>query len=274
MAAVEQGTVNAAVINIKNMHGEVTFNCSSTLAQEIGANTGRLDLSTLLPELSHNGLYLIARQVLFYDPKLARHLGHSESWVSPMDQRVVDYNLEIAREAAELGFDEIQFDYVRFPDGGELLPVYEDRYTAISSFLQRARMLLSGKAVVSADVFGRTMWSWNTRKIDPIGQSLEEISTHVDFISPMLYPSHYNEERYKNDPYLVVKDALTTGRTRIDTPFRPFLQAFDRAIPPTMTLEDYIKAQVSAAIDNGADGYLFWHPACDYASLYKALAER
>jgi hypothetical protein len=137
--------------------------------------------------------------------------------------------------------------------------------------LQRARQLLSGRVVLSVDVFGRVLWEWNKKRIDPIGQSLEEIAAYVDLISPMLYPSHYKEQRYKDDPYVVVKEAMVSGKARVATPLRPFLQAFDQAIPSSLTLETYIQAQIQAAQDSGANGYLFWHPACDYTSLYMVL---
>ena len=87
----------------------------------------------------------------------------------------------------------------------------------------------------------------------------------------MLYPSHYSEQRYKDDPYLVVSEALTTGEARVATPFRPFLQAFQMDIPASMSFEDYIRAQIRAAQEHGADGYLFWNPSCEYAALFRVL---
>lgn len=271
--AVQEGKLNAVVINVKNMYGELTYNSAVPLARSIGASTGRVDLAALVKRLEADGIYTIARQVLFYDPKLATHFGLGQPWVPPDDKRAVDYNLQIAEEVASLGFDEIQFDYVRYNDGGNLSAIYADRYAAINSFLSSAQRLLSGRVALSVDVFGRVLWDWNKKLIDPIGQSLEGISPLVNFISPMLYPSHYNEQRYKDNPYTVVSEALTTGEERVSTPFRPFLQAFDRDIPAGMTMEDYIRAQIRAAKDNGADGYLFWNPACDYAPLYRALGE-
>ena len=115
------------------------------------------------------------------------------------------------------------------------------------------------------------MWGWNAKLIDPIGQSLEGIAPYVDFISPMLYPSHYVEDYYKDDPYRVVSEALASGNERVKARFRPFLQAFDLDLPEGMSLEDYIRAQIRAAEDGGADGYLFWNPSCDYTALYRAL---
>ncbi len=271
LAEARAGKINAVVINVKNMHGEVTYKSTVPLAREIGAVTGLLDLRMLLPRLHQAGIYVIARQVVFYDPKLAAHLGVAGDWVSPADEAVVSYNLAIAQEVASWGFDEIQFDYIRYPDGDELVAAYADRYTAIDRFLTAAQRLLSGRMALSADVFGRVMWDWNAKRIDPIGQSLEDIASHMDCISPMLYPSHYSEQRYKDDPYLVVSEALKTGEARVGTPFRPFLQAFNLDIPSGMSFEDYIHAQILAAQEHGADGYLFWNPACDYTTLFRVL---
>ena len=271
MSAVRAGELNAVVINIKNMYGEITYASKVPLAMKINASTGRLDMASVVRTLQTSGVYVIARQVLFYDPKLANYLGKNDPWVDPDNEVAVDYNLQIAQEVASLGFDEIQFDYARYADGGTLTPIYNERYAAVNGFLAAARRLLNGRVELSVDIFGRVLWNWNKKGIDPIGQSLEGIAPHVDFISPMLYPSHYSEQRYKDDPYGVVKEALTLGEERVETPFRPFLQAFDRYIPTGMTMEKYIRNQVQAAIELGADGYLFWNPSCDYTALYRAL---
>ena len=271
MDAVRAGKLNAVVINVKNMHGEITYASSVPLALKINAATGRVDMASVVRSLQASGVYVIARQVLFYDPKLASYLGKSDPWIDPDNKVAVTYNLQIAQEVASLGVDEIQFDYARYADGGTLTPIYDARYAAVNSFLAAARRLLNGRVEMSVDVFGRVLWDWNKKGIDPIGQSLEGIAPHVDFISPMLYPSHYSEQRYKDDPYGVVKEALTLGEERVKTPFRPFLQAFDRYIPTGMTMEDYIRNQVRAAKEVGVDGYLFWNPSCDYAALYRAL---
>ncbi len=271
IAEAKKGKINAVVINVKNMHGEVTYASNVPLAREIGAAVGRINPRVLIRRLHDVGIYVIARQVLFYDPKLAAYLKLSSHWVPPNNSQAVKYNLAIASEVASLGFDELQFDYLRFPDGDGLGTGYGARYAAIDKFLDAARKVLAGRITISADLFGRVMWNWNKKKIDPIGQSLEEIAARVDFVSPMLYPSHYSEEYYKDNPYRVVKEALATGKTRVKTPLRPFLQAFNRDIPTGMSLEEYIRAQIKAAQEAGADGYLFWNPNCDYTALYRAL---
>ena len=270
-AARKAEKIDAVVINVKNMHGELTYDSAISLAVELGASTGRLDLGALVPALRQRGFYVIARQVLFYDPLLARHLGAAEEWVDVDNRSAVEYNLAIAEEVASLGFDELQFDYIRYADVGSLEARYEERYAAVDRFLAEARRRLAGRITLSADLFGRVLWPWNERRIDPIGQSLEEMSAHLDFVSPMVYPSHYAEQAYRDDPYGVVSDALRAGKARVSASYRPFLQAFDLALPVGMSLETYIEEQIRAAEDAGADGYLFWHPACEYDALYRAL---
>jgi len=265
------GKLDTLVINVKNMHGEVTYSSAVPLAQTIGASVGRIDFSLLIPELHRRGFYVIARQVLFFDPKLARHLRLADDWVPADNQTAVDYNLALADEVANLGFDEIQFDYIRFADDGALVAAYESRYRAVESFLAQAEDLVSDRVSISADLFGRVLWPWNMQRIDPIGQSLEGVSPYLDHISPMLYPSHYVEQSYRDDPYSVVSDALTGANRRVAASFRPFLQAFDMAVPDGMSLQAYIAEQIRAAKQCGADGYLFWHPACDYSALYEVL---
>ncbi len=270
-AAREAGQIDAVVINVKNMHGEVTYDSHIALAHEIGATTGVLDVPSLLQDLHARGFYVIARQVVFYDPLLAAHLGRTDEWAPCDDPRVREYNLDIAEEVASMGFDELQFDYVRYPDGGELEDIYSDRFEAITSFLAEANARLGDALPLSADLFGRVMWPWNSRRIDPIGQSLEDMAPQLAYVTPMLYPSHYVEQVYKDDPYRTVQDALSSGKNRVQADFRPFLQAFDRDIPAGMSLEIYINEQIRAARDYGADGYLFWNPACEYAPLFDVL---
>ncbi len=267
---------NALVIDIKDNHGAVYYDTKVPLAQKIGARQPLLQLAELLPQLKARGFYLIARQVLFYDPKLAQHLKalaterEQGRWVSPADERVQNYNLAIAEEVATLGFDEIQFDYVRWPDGGPYQPVYAERYAALERFLQRSHARLNQKITLSADVFGRALWTWNAKKIDPIGQHLETFQRYLDILSPMIYPSHYETEALRADPYGTIRKALSSGLKR-GLRLRPFLQAFEMRIPATMTYAQYIHAQLHAARELGIESYLFWNPRGDYTGLWQAL---
>ncbi len=284
---------NALVIDIKDNHGTVAYDTKVPLAQKIGARGNLLKLDELVPHLKKLGFYVIARQVVFYDPKLAKALAPGPSpvredrrgvaarlaegrgeglvWVSPADERVQEYNLAIAAEVAAAGFDELQFDYIRWPDGGAYKPIYAERYAAIERFLLRAHQRLHGKIRLSADVFGRTLWPWNIKKIDPIGQHLEAFDRYVDVLSPMVYPSHYETEELRADPYGTIKKALESGLKR-QLRLRPFLQAFEMRIPSHLSYAQYIQAQVRATRDMDITSYLFWNPKGDYSALWRALS--
>ncbi|MBC7317875.1 hypothetical protein H5T57_01275 [Candidatus Bipolaricaulota bacterium] len=262
--------LNAVVVDIKNNNGEVCYASEVPLAKAIGAVRPVLDLPRLIKDLHDRGFYVILRQVVFYDPILAKYLGVGTApWILPTVEVAVEYNLALAQEAAGFGVDEIQFDYVRFPDDGPIGPDYSGRCSVVENFLAKAKESLP--IPISADVYGRVMWPWNARSIDPIGQRLEGIAFYVDVVSPMLYPSHFVEEELKDDPYGTVFRTMSHGKERVKTPLRPYLQAFAMAIPPWMTLSEYIVAQVRAAEATGADGYLFWNPRGDYSALWEAL---
>ncbi len=262
--------LNAIVIDVKNNEGEVCYPSQVPKARAIGAVRPVLDLARLVQELHQRGFYVIARQVIFYDPILAKHFGVPTSpWVLPTEAEAVSYNLAIAQEVEGLGVDEIQFDYIRFPDHGPIGPDYSARCRAVEAFLSKAKSVLF--VPISVDVYGRVMWPWNAQKIDPIGQHLEGIARIVDVVSPMLYPSHFVEPELKADPYGTVLRTMRHGKARVEVPLRPYLQAFSMAIPTGMSLPEYILAQIKAAEESGADGYLFWNPRADYSSLWEAL---
>ena len=265
--------LNTVVVDIKNNHGEVCYASGVQLARQIGAVKPLLDLSAVVQAVHARGMYVIARQVVFYDPFLARHLGlDTAPWVLPTVAAVVAYNLDIAAEAERAGFDEIQFDYIRFPDDGPIGPDYSARCRAVEAFLSQARERLA--LPLSADVYGRVTFPWNARRIDPIGQHLEDMAQWVDAVSPMLYPSHYVEREFKDNPYGTVHRGVSDATARIALSVRPYLQAFEMAIPSGMSLSTYIAAQVEAAEAAGADGYLFWNPRSDYTALWQALDGR
>ena len=174
--------LNAVVLDVKNNNGEVCYASAVPLAKTVGAVRPILDLPQLVDELHKNGLYVIARVVVFYDPVLAKHLGNPGTpWVLPTNATAISYNLAIAKEIESFGVDEIQFDYIRFPDDGPIGSDYSERCAAVEAFLAQAREAVS--IPISADVYGRVMWPWNAQKIDPIGQQLEGIARHVHVLS-------------------------------------------------------------------------------------------
>ena len=117
LEARKAGKIDTLVINVKDNHGDVSYASCVPLAKALGAATGLLDFKKLIPILRAQGFYLVARQVVFNDPILAKHLGYSNGWVPAADPTAIAYNLAIAQEVATLGFDELQFDYIRYADG-------------------------------------------------------------------------------------------------------------------------------------------------------------
>ena len=286
--------INAVVIDVKGDRGGVAFQSTTPLAGNIGAQkliTMR-DAKGLLDRLHDRHIYTIARIVTFKDDLLAT--AHPElavrraggaifkdrerlAWTDPSLKAAWDYNIAIAVEAAKLGFDEIQFDYVRFPDSPGLafsVPnKMPNRLAAIAGFLGEARRQLTPYNVfVAADVFGYVLWNLDDTHI---GQRIEEISPTVDYISPMLYPScfQFGIPGYRNPvahPHEIVFLSLQNARERSGIPairFRPWLQAFrDYAFDHRQFTGSEIRAQIAAAEKFGSDGWMLWNPRNTYTA--------
>jgi hypothetical protein len=288
LEAVKENNLNALVIDVKGDKGFIPFKVDLPLAEEIGANKPILikDIKELMERLKGLNLYLIARIVVFKDDPLAA--GKPElavkakgggvfrdreklRWVDPFRKEVWDYNIAIAKKAAEVGFDEVQFDYVRFPDNrgtGFSKPANEDSRTeAITGFLKAAYEALKPyNVMVAADIFGYVCW--NTNDTD-IGQKIEPVVEAVDVISPMVYPSgyHLGIPNYRNPvehPYKIVYLSLKRAKERTQVSplrFRPWLQAFrDYAFSRKFFYEAEMRAQIKAADDFGSSGWMFWNP--------------
>ncbi|MBI4644952.1 MAG: GTP-binding protein [Deltaproteobacteria bacterium] len=288
LEAVKENNLNALVIDIKGDKGFIPFKVDLPLAEEIGANKPILikDMKELMGRLKEQGLYLIARIVVFKDDPLAAakpHLAVKDKsgavfrdreklrWVDPFRQEVWDYNIAIAKIGAELGFDEVQFDYVRFPDNrgaGFSKPANEESRTeAITGFLKAAYKALEPyNVMVAADIFGYACW--NTNDTD-IGQKIQPVVEAVDVISPMVYPSgyHLGIPNYRNPvqhPYKIVYLSLKRAQERTQVSplrFRPWLQAFrDYAFGRKFFNEEEMRIQIKASDDFGASGWMFWNP--------------
>lgn len=272
IADLNKHDFNAVVINVKNVSGEVTYSSQVELADRIGANTGRLDLPAIIEKLHSHSIYVIARLTVFKDPKMADYCCGGGQWAYPTSATAVNYNVKLAREVSKMGFDEVQLDYIRYSDGpGKIGGNYADRSRVIASFVERVGKAISPHVKLSVDVYGRTLWKWNARNIDPIGQNLEYLQDHVDYMSPMIYPSHYQDPGLVYNPYKLVKLALKTGNSRLSTNMRPFIQGFDRHLPAGMSLEEYIQEQLNALKESKQKGFLVWNPKSDYHALWNAV---
>jgi hypothetical protein len=285
--------LNTFVIDIKGDRGMIPYKSSIPLATEIGAQkiTTVKDMKGLIGSLKNEGIYTIARIVVFKDNLLANHkpdlavkdlnggIWHDRerlAWVDPFKKEVWEYNIQIAIEAAQQGFDEIQFDYIRFPDA---LPVQfsmpntmENRVKAISGFLMEARKrLLPYNVFLSADIFGYVCWNLNDTSI---GQTLESVAPHLDYLSPMLYPSgfQYGIPGYRiptTHPHEIVYLTLKKAQERIGfspSRFRPWLQAFrDYAFDRRFFEEREIREQINGVERFGSQSWLLWNPQNIYS---------
>lgn len=287
--------VNSLVIDIKDATGFISHDTEVPLAHEIGATGERRirDLPALLDRLEAEGIYPIARIVVVKDPILSTfrpELAVQDTaggvwidskdivWLNPYSRGVWEYHVQIAREVAEMGFPEIQWDYIRFPDAPEsdmrraVFPGSEgrSRAEAIRGFLAYARESLSDLPVRStADVFGVTT-SFN-RDIG-LGQLWESFIDVVDVALPMVYPSHYWEGSfgYRDPnayPYEVVRAALRDAlrrSERVDNAglTRPWLQDFTLGAPMYGGAE--VRAQIQAAYDVGIQEWILWNPSTRY----------
>lgn len=290
---LDETELNALVIDVKGDRGGVPYRSGVALAAQVGAQkiiTVR-DMPGLMADLRARGVYTVARVVAFKDdllararPALAVRTGKGGlytdreglAWGDPFRREVRDYAIDLAEEAARLGFDEIQFDYVRFPDATGLRfsqPNTEaNRVAAIGAFLAEARRrLVPYNVSLAADMFGYVLWNRNDTDI---GQSLEDLAPYLDTLSPMLYPScfHCGIPGYRDpvaNPYQIVGLTLENARKRTGLPaarFRPWLQAFrDYAFDRRAFGADEIGAQIRAAEAFGANGWMLWNPRNVYS---------
>ncbi len=289
---IEETELNAVTIDVKGDRGMVAYKSTVPLTAQVGAQdiiTVR-DMKALLDTLHDKHIYTIARIVVFKDDKLA--LAHPElavrrrdgsiyrdrerlAWADPFRKEVWDYNIAIAVEAARHGFDEIQFDYTRFPDAPGLVfsapTTRENRVAAINGFLGAAREALAPYNVfLAVDIFGYVGWNLDDTHI---GQQLEDLPAIVDYISPMLYPScfQFGIPGYRipvEHPYEIVHLTLDNALRRTQIPavrFRPWIQAFrDYAFDRREFGARQIRAQIRGAEEFGSDGWMLWNPRNQY----------
>jgi len=301
---VEQTDLNAMVIDVKNDFGQLTYDSKLPAVDMLGAdaNPAIRDLPALLQRLKAKGIYTIGRVVVFKDPLLAKrrtewaiHTKNGKQWqdrtgipwVDPYHPDVRAYNIAIAEEAARLGFQEIQFDYVRFPDNAEEMdkvvryhnPEGRPKEDVIGSFLRDARPVLhQAGAALSADVFGLVT---SSRDDMGIGQTWRQVASSVDAVSPMTYPSHYSDGTYgirhpDLEPDKVIRRAMEdavyrnkilAGEGKKPGVVRPWLQAFTATwVHPHQSYQaDEINQQVRAAKQAGIRQFLLWSSNCKYS---------
>ncbi|MDX9872283.1 MAG: putative glycoside hydrolase [Clostridia bacterium] len=299
---IDETELNAVVIDVKDDLGYLTAPLDIPLAREIQARAHKgAKLGENMRVLYEKNIYPIARIVVFKDPTLAS--GKTElaikradgqpwrdrkglAWVDPHNREVWQYAVDVAKEAAKMGFREIQFDYVRFPTDGDVknatypFATGQSKEDVIKEFLAFAREQLAEYNVfTAADVFGLT-----TLTLDDMGmgQKYEKIIAEVDYVCPMVYPSHYGVGNYgftnpNAYPYEVVKASLLDGLKKSagvesGAIIRPWLQDFNLGSPRYGAPE--VRAQIQATYDAGLEEWILWNAGNRYteAALLPAPA--
>ena len=298
----ETSEINSVVVDIKDWSGYIGYDTNVPEAEKYGAESARIrNIDEFVKNLHDKGIYVIGRIAIFQDPILARvrpdlavQSRFSSSlwldrkglaWIDPASKEGWDYNIKIAKDALSHGFDEINFDYVRFPSDGNLqdmiFPVWDGKNPKnliIKEFFKYLRQELPN-AKLSVDLFGLS----TVNKDDMgIGQVIEDSFEYFDYVSPMVYPSHYDSgflgfEKPAEHPYEVVKYSMDKAQERLakynaeqgismetKAKIRPWLQDFNLG---AVYDADMVKAQIRAVFDaTGEDfsGFMLWNPSNVY----------
>ena len=306
--SMEGTEINTVVIDLKNDDGRITCSLDTPVVSEIGASISYVqDMKGLLKTLKDKGLYVIARVVAFRDPYLAEKkpewsLKQADgslyrdkqgmAWVDPYCEDVWEYLVEVGTAAKELGFDEVQFDYIRFSTDSTMKNVVFDeevtqgrsKTDVITEFVKYAYENLASQGLfVSADVFGTIIGS----EIDAnaVGQIYTEMAKHLDYICPMIYPSHYGPGNFgieypDTKPYDTILGALKKSRLVLDQAaeadghvsrqavVRPWLQDFTASYLGSGKYISYgyeeVQQQIQAVKDAGYEEWMLWSAANKY----------
>ena len=289
---IDQTKANAIVVDVKNEYGSTVFWTKFKQANKYGAHLKRTnrDITKFMQTLKEKNIYTIARIVTFKDELQAsnnyeyaiknndqnktlwrNHDGMA--WVDPYDKRSHAYTISLAEEAAKVGFDEINFDYIRFPAKEGLCMsqkhTQKNRIKAIGKFLDTAQERLKKYGVfISVDIYGNVCWSDDD---NGIGQTIDSLAKHTDYIAPMLYPSGFASGSFgkkypAKHPYIVVYRSIVHISDKIDPiRVRPWLQYFkDYTDSRVHYKADEIKKQIQAADDANTSGWMLWSPSSKY----------
>ena len=300
IALVDETELNALVIDVKNDEGHITYKMQTDTVVEIEAGIRYIsDIDALIQKCKEKNSYLIARIVAFKDPYLAGKCPELAvktkdgqifkdksglAWVNPYKKEVWEYLLEVAKEAARIGFDEIQFDYIRFStdlksDNLDFGPEAENKSKTevISEFTKYAcEELEDSQVYVSADVYGTII----DNKVDQaiVGQDYVEMASYLDYICPMVYPSHYGNGVYGIDipdaePYRTVNAAMNAAAKELSVLpeeqraiNRVWIQSFTATwVNGHITYgPEQIREQIHGAYGAGYDEWILWNASIKY----------
>lgn len=292
IANLQKGYINSVVVDIKDYSGYILYDSQIAEVNDIKAKKIRMNVHQVIDDFHAADIYTIARQTVFQDPVLAEarpelafhnknggiwYDNKKLAWLDPAKKKVWEYNLNIAKEAVSLGFDEINFDYMRYPSDGPMnsleynLPEGQQKFEVMKSFYQYLSENLSELTSISIDMFGLVMDNTKDNYDLNIGQRLIDTIDYFDDISPMMYASHYpkNYLGYNNSaeyPGQVVAHGLAIASTTTENSrakIRPWLQAFSIG---SVYDKEKIKAQIKATENaSSTSGWLFWNARNVYA---------
>lgn len=306
LATANVSELNSLVIDIKTDWGKLTINSNIPLANKMDSDQPGSDNSAMKKLLAYcydHGIYTLARIVTFKDPIMSKAMPeHSLSlkdggkpyvdhqgltWVNPYDKYIWKYVIAVAKEASLMSFNEVHFDYVRFPDNAaHYNPLVDFKVPAgtrkddnIAGFLAMARKELEPYNIkTSAAIFGTTVRSFEDFPED-IGQTWRKIVDNVDRVSPMMYPSHFGQGWFDLEfpdakPYEVMKAGMLLGLEKSSMAknpgtITPWIQAFTASWVKGYIkyTPDVIAKQIQGSQSVGVDSYLLWNASGYYDPL-------
>lgn len=296
----DETEINALIIDIKDEFGLNYASSDPTVSRNAGKGGVIPNLKQLLDTLKAHHILAVARIVVFKDSVTARvnpewtirkqdgsiwRDKKGLAWVNPFHKELWDYNIKVAEEAVKLGFGEVQFDYIRFPEPYKSLPQQvfpgqgsQIKEQALAEYLKLAHARLSKLGVrTTADIFGLVTTVPGALEV---GQHWELLAPVTDVLLPMTYPSHYPPGSFgiahpNAEPYKTIYIAIEKAHERnvklglAGERVRPWLQAFTLGKPPYGAAE--IREQKRAVYDAGYDGWVLWHPGSKYEPFLGAL---
>lgn len=273
--------INTIVFDVKTMSGEISIPFSHEWVKKIRKNWSSLgDLNKVIYYLHKNDMHAVARVVCFHDESLAKGMPNLRlypnsaysSWVNPADSEVQTYLLDLIKKLSKYGVDEIQLDYIRYPEAGASHCKSQNRVEVINNFLKKVYEITKKEGVLlSIDVFGIVLWQ---RKLDVCvtGQDLTKMAKNSDIISPMIYPSHFSNpfDNLKNPgdnaSEMIKKSMIRTKEifNGVDIVIRPYLQAFEYGVKNRKYDSKYIQEQIDEVEPYG---WIFWNPKGKYSPV-------
>jgi len=273
---VDLGLVNAAVLDVKDERGRLMFSL----------------YKDFIEKAKKKGVYLIARQCVFKDEALAFKNGGALAlkdfeggiwfqekcgyWVDPSLTEVRKYNVKITQKAFDSGFDEVQFDYIRYPSGEKPYRNWQNKLSNIVKFLDMVKEAKPANKRISLTFYGYTVWA---NVLAKEGQNFEKMAEKVDAVYPMLYPSHFHDN-FMNDStkewrtYSLIYKSIEKAHERLpekEIDIVPYLQAFTWR--RSRLGRKYVFNQLKGASDSRSDGFILWEAGGDYGLGYDELIE-